>query len=81
MKIIGITGSSGSGKSFISKILLNKYYNVFIIDADKIAKQMSSIDTLYYKEIVNIFGKNIITEDLEINRVMLAEIIFSDDEK
>lgn len=81
MKIIGITGSSGSGKSFISKILLNKYYNVFIIDADKVAKQMSNIDTLYYKEIVNIFGKNIITENLEINRAMLAEIIFSNDEK
>lgn len=81
MKIIGITGSSGSGKSFISEILLNKYDDVFIIDADKIAKEMSNIDTLYYKEIVNMFGENIIKGNLEINRVMLAEIIFGDDEK
>lgn len=81
MRIIGITGNSGSGKSFICEILLNKYDDVAIVDADKIAKEMSNIDTLYYKEIVNMFGKNIIKDNLEIDRQMLAEIIFNDDDK
>lgn len=81
MRIIGITGNSGSGKSFICEILLDKYDDVVIVDADKIAKEMSKIDTLYYKEIVNMFGKNIIKDNLEINRQMLAEIIFNDDDK
>lgn len=81
MRIIGITGNSGSGKSFICEILLDKYDDVVIVDADKIAKEMSNIDTLYYKEIVNMFGKNIIKDNLEINRQMLAEIIFNDDDK
>lgn len=81
LRIIGITGNSGSGKSFICEILLNKYDDVVIVDADKIAKEMSNIDTLYYKEIVNMFGKNIIKDNLEINRQMLAEIIFNDDDK
>lgn len=81
MKIIGVTGNSGSGKSFICEILLNKYNNAVIVDADKIAKEMSNIDTLYYKEIINVFGKSIVKENLEINRKLLAEIIFNDDEK
>lgn len=81
MRIIGVTGNSGSGKSFICEFLLNKYDDVVIVDADKIAKKMSNIDTLYYKEIVNMFGKNIIKDNLEINRQMLAKIIFNDDDK
>ncbi len=81
MKIIGITGNSGSGKSFISEILLNKYKCVAIIDADRIAREMSNINTLYYKEIVKRFGKDILKENLEINRKILARIIFNNDEK
>lgn len=81
MKIIGVTGNSGSGKSFICEILLNKHNNAIIVDADKIAKEMSNIDTLYYKEIINVFGKNIVKENLEIDRKLLAKIIFNDDEK
>ena len=81
MKIIGITGNSGSGKSFISEILLNKYKCVAIIDADRIAREMSNINNLYYKEIVKRFGKDILKENLEINRKILARIIFSNDEK
>lgn len=81
MKIIGVTGNSGSGKSFICEILLYKHNNAIIVDADKIAKEMSNIDTLYYKEIINVFGKNIVKENLEIDRKLLAKIIFNDDEK
>lgn len=81
MKTIGITGNSGTGKSFICEILLNKYNNAVIVDADKIVKEMSNINTLYYKEIINAFGKSILKENLEINRKQLAKIIFNDDEK
>ncbi len=81
MKIIGITGNSGSGKSFISDVILNRYKSVAIIDADKIAREMSNINTLYYKEIVKKFGKDILKENLEINRKLLASIIFNNDEK
>ncbi len=81
MRIIGITGSSGSGKSFICEVLLNKYDDVVIVDADKIARKMSNIGTLYYKEVVNMFGEGIVKENLEIDRKLLAEIIFNDDEK
>ena len=49
MKIIGITGNSGSGKSSVSEIIAKKCDNSIIIDADKIAKSMASINTKYYK--------------------------------
>ena len=78
--IIGITGSSGAGKSTVCEILKNKY-NAQIIDADKISKQLSKKGTVYLKEIVENFGKEILLEDGELDRKKLAEIIYSSDEK
>ena len=75
MKIIGITGNSGSGKSSVSEIIAKKCDNSIIIDADKIAKSMASINTKYYNAIKKEFG------NLEIDRKKLANIIFNNDEK
>lgn len=72
--IIGITGNSGSGKTIISKILAEKI-NAKIIDADKIAKEMTSNKTKYLKEIIEIFGQDILQDD-KLNRKKLAEIIY-----
>ena len=77
MKIIGITGSSGSGKTTISKIL-SKELNAKTINADEVVKQMQTLGTKYYEEIVETFGKEILQEDSSLNRKKLAEIIFQD---
>ena len=60
--IIGITGSSGAGKSTICEIL-QKTYKVKIINADKIAKELSSKGTNYIKDIIEKFGNNIVDEN------------------
>ncbi len=78
--IIGITGSSGSGKSTICKILESKW-NAKIINADEIAKDLSRSGTQYYKDIVQEFGKEILLETGEIDRKKLADIIYNDDNK
>lgn len=78
--IIGITGSSGSGKSTVCSIL-QKRYNVKIIDADKIAKQLSQNNKEYLVYIVNQFGKEIILENGMLNRPKLADIIYNNEEK
>lgn len=80
MKIIGITGSSGSGKTTISEILKNKY-NAHIIDADEIAKKLSKKGTMYLSAIVKSFGNEIVTKEGELKRKELANLIYEDDEK
>lgn len=78
--IIGITGNSGSGKTSICKALERKY-NALIIDADKIVKELSMPHEKYFEEIINIFGNEILKENGELNKIKLADIIFSNHEK
>ncbi len=81
MKVIGITGPSGSGKTTLSKILTDKY-NTIIIDADAEAKKLSNdTSTEYYKEIVNLFGKESLKENNQLNRKKIATIIYNNKEK
>ena len=80
MNIIGITGSSGAGKSAICDILERKY-EVKVINADKIAKRLSKRGTSYIDEIVKKFGKDILDEEGELKRKKLAEIIYTNPQK
>ena len=72
MKVIGITGSSGSGKSTVSKILANKL-NADLIVADDVVKQLHEPNQKYFKEIVKVIGKNYLNEDGKINRKTLKD--------
>ena len=78
--VIGITGSSGAGKSTICEILEIKY-NVKVLNADKIARRLSKKGTNYTNDIVEKFGNDILDEDGELKRRRLAEIIYNDAEK
>ena len=80
MKIIGVTGSSGSGKSTVSKMICDEL-NVKIIDADKIAKKMQKPGNEYYKKIVELFGKDYLMPDKSLNREKIAKLIFEDGSK
>lgn len=79
MKIIGITGSSGAGKSTICEILKQKY-KVKIIDADAIAKRLSIKESKYLVEIVASFGNEILDGKGTLNRKKLAQIIYESSE-
>ena len=74
MKIIGITGNSGSGKSTISK-LISKNYEAKIIDADKIAKEMTKNNGEYLQAIRQAFGNDVIKNN-EKKKKKLADIVF-----
>ena len=78
--IIGITGSSGAGKSTVCEIL-EAYYKVTIINADKVARKLSKRGTNYVIDIISKFGKSIVDEDGELKRRKLAEIIYNDPKK
>lgn len=80
MKIIGITGVSGSGKTTISK-MIQQQCEAEVIDADKIAKDLTQGDTEYLQEIVAEFGEKILDENQKLKRQELANIIFKDKAK
>jgi len=80
MNIIGITGTSGAGKSTICEIL-EREYDVRIINADKVARKLSKKGTKYLEEISNKFGKDILDEQGELKRKKLADIIYSSSKK
>ena len=75
MKIIGVTGNSGSGKSTVCKII-KENYDARIIDADEVAKSLTSSDTQYLQEIIKTFGTDILDENRKLNRKKLADIVF-----
>ncbi len=79
MKIIGITGGIGAGKSTVSKEF--ECLGATIVDADRIAKAVLLKDGNAYKEALDFFGYDIVLEDGEIDRKKLAGIVFSDKEK
>ncbi|MBL1320486.1 MAG: dephospho-CoA kinase [Methylophaga sp.] len=73
---IGLTGGIASGKSTVCALF--KHYQVPIIDADTIARQLVEPNEEAYAEIIQSFGKGILQKDQTINRSKLRQIIFSD---
>ncbi|MCI8999762.1 MAG: dephospho-CoA kinase [Clostridia bacterium] len=80
MNIIGVTGTSGAGKTTLCEIL-HKQYGAYIIDADKIAKRLSKKGTMYLNAIVECFGDEILSQEGELRRKELANLIYQDEEK
>ncbi|MDO5555791.1 MAG: peptidoglycan editing factor PgeF [Clostridia bacterium] len=78
--IIGVTGNSGSGKTSICKLIKNRC-DAIIIDADEIVKKLSFPGEQYFNEIVKAFGKEVLLASGEIDKIKLADIIFSDYKK
>lgn len=79
-KIIGITGSSGSGKTTVTKIL-EKELKAKAIYADEVVKQMQKPNSEYFEKIVELFGDDVLQENGELNRKKIADIIFQNQEQ
>jgi len=79
MIIVGLTGSVGTGKSTVANFF--QELGAYVIDWDELARDVVQPHSKAWKEIVEYFGKDILNEDLTINRQKLAEIVFSDKKK
>ena len=77
MKILGITGGIGTGKS---KVLayLEKEHHATIQQLDQVASALQKKGTSCYRELVEAFGTEILLPDGELNRAKIAKIIFAD---
>lgn len=80
MRIIGITGGVGAGKSRVLDFL-QEQYGASVYKADEVAKALQKKGEVCYDEIVAGFGKEILDPEGELDRIKLAEIIFADPQK
>lgn len=76
MKVIGLTGGIGSGKSTVSQMLSE--LGTIVIDADKVGHEALKPDTEVWQEIVATFGEDILAPGGEIDRKKLAGRVFGD---
>ncbi|MGX7073939.1 dephospho-CoA kinase [Falseniella ignava] len=78
-KIIGITGGIASGKSTVTNFLRQKGFQV--VDADAVVHQLQRPGGRLYQILVQHFGQEVVLENGELNRPLLASLIFSDPEE
>ena len=78
-KIIGITGGIASGKSTVTEFLRQKGFQV--VDADAVVHQLQKPGGRLYQILVEHFGEKILLENGELNRPILASLIFSNPEE
>ena len=79
MKVIGLTGGIGAGKSTVSSYLKEKGY--LILDADAIAHEITAKGSPVLNQIADTFGREMILSDGTLDRKRLAAVVFSDAEK
>lgn len=80
MKIIGITGGVGSGKSTVAKIMRDRFH-AHILIADDIGRTLMEKGNISYQKILENFGRVILNEEEEIDRKKLASLVFHNEEK
>ncbi len=79
MKIIGITGGIGAGKSTVSGYIASLGYPVF--DADAVSRDMTSDGSPVVDELAENFGEEILIRKGVLDRKKLADVVFADPEK
>lgn len=79
MKIVGVTGGIGSGKTTVAKFFA-EFENVAIYIADEEAKKLMNFSEIIKKSLIHEFGEASFINN-ELNRKFIAEIVFKDTEK
>ena len=80
MKIIGLTGCVGSGKSTVGK-KMQEHFSLKLVMTDDVGHLAMEPGTESYENIINIFGTDIMALDGKIDRVKLGQIVFGNKEK
>ncbi|NLM75647.1 MAG: dephospho-CoA kinase [Clostridiaceae bacterium] len=75
MKIIGVTGGIGAGKTLVSSIL--KELGAVVIDADKLSREAVEKGKPAYRKIIEVFGSDILDSNRYIDRKKLGRIVFN----
>jgi len=78
MRVIGLTGGIGSGKSTVASFLAE--LGAYVLDADKIGHEVLSPGTVTWQQVVHEFGKDILKPDNSIDRAKLGRLVFENPE-
>lgn len=80
MRVIGVTGGVGAGKSTVLEYLKEKYHAKVIL-ADVVGHEVMEPGEDAYDRILQTFGDGILAKDGRIDRKSLGAVVFSDKEK
>ena len=76
MRVFGLTGNIGSGKSTVAAML--REAGIPVLDADRISREVTARGGRAYDAVVRAFGREILRDDGSIDRKRLGEIVFAD---
>jgi len=76
---IGLTGGIGSGKSTVSAGLVNR--GAVLIDADAIVRELQQPGKPVFEKMIERWGEKILSDEGELNRQAVADIVFKDSEE
>lgn len=79
MKIIGITGGVGAGKSTVLNYL-EKHLSACVIQADQVGHQVMEPGGRCYDQVISLFGKNVIKSDKTIDRKAVSDVVFCNEQ-
>lgn len=80
MKIIGITGGIGAGKSTVLSIL-EQEYGAYCVEADKVAHKLMEPGEAVYQKIVEVFSTEVLDQQKQIHRGRMSVLVFQHPEK
>lgn len=79
MRIIGLTGGIGSGKSTVARIWQG--CGAIVIDADAIARDLMQPGSIVLEEVAQAFGRDLLDPEGKLQRAELAARAFISEEK
>lgn len=71
---IGLTGGIGSGKTTVANLFAKK--RIDVIDADQLSRELTAPNTQNYQKILHYFGKKVLENNGELNRIWLRQFVF-----
>lgn len=80
MKIIGITGGVGAGKSTVLDCLREQFH-AYVIQADQVGHQVMEPGEICYSQVIALFGEHILKKDKTIDRKAVSDVVFGNEEK
>ena len=76
--IVGLTGGIGSGKTIVSQLF--KTLGCVIYNSDNRAKDLY-FNSEVKQQVISLLGQEVYTNNGELNKVFISQIVFSDDDK